>query len=69
MDKNRLNGSGYVDDTAYKAIGNITREQKQRRDDAANELIHDVKSLIRERGFDVIGRIGIKDKMTGKEYR
>lgn len=69
MDKNRLNGSGCVDSTAYEAIGNITREEKQKRDDAANGLIRDVKALIRDRGFDVIGRIGIKDKATGKEYK
>lgn len=69
MDKNRLNGSGYVDNTAYEAIGNMTREEKQKRDDAANILIRDVKALIRGRGFDVIGRIGIKDKATGKEYK
>ncbi len=69
MDRNRLNGSGYIDNTAYNAIGNITREERQKRDDAASALIKDVKALIRGRGFDVIGRIGIKDGMTGKEYR
>lgn len=69
MDKSRLNGSGYVDNTAYNAIENITREERQKRDDAASELIEDVKALIRGRGFDVIGRIGIKDGVTGKEYR
>ncbi len=54
MDKNRLNGSGYIDNTAYQALGNIAREEKQQLDDAANELIKDVKALIRDRGFDVI---------------
>lgn len=69
MDKNRLNGSGYMDNTAYSAIGNMEREERQKRDDAASALIKDVKALIRDRGFDVIGRIGIKDGVTGKEYR
>lgn len=69
MDKNRLNGSGYIDNTAYQALGNIAREEKQQLDDAANELIKDVKALIRDRGFDVIGRIGIKDRATGKEFK
>lgn len=69
MDKNRLNGSGYIDNTAYQDLGNIAREEKQQLDDAANELIKDVKALIRDRGFDVIGRIGIKDRATGKEFK
>lgn len=69
MDKSRLNGSGYIDNTAYQALGNIAREEKQQLDDAANELIKDVKALIRDRGFDVIGRIGIKDRATGKEFK
>lgn len=51
MDKNRLNGSGYVDNTAYEAIGNMTREEKRKRDDAANILIRDVKALIRGARF------------------
>lgn len=69
MDKSRLNGSGYIDNTAYQALGNIAREEKQQLDDAASELIKDVKALIRDRGFDVIGRIGIKDRATGKEFK
>ncbi len=69
MDEIRLNGSGYIDNTAYYAICNITREEQKKRDDAASALIKDVKALIRVRGFDVIGRIGIKDGATGKEYR
>lgn len=69
MDKNRLNASGYVDNTAYEAIGNMTREEKQKRDDAAAKLIREVKRIIRDNGFDVLGRIEIRDKQTGKEYR
>lgn len=69
MDKNRYNASGYIDLTAYSALGNITREEKKKRDDDASALIKEVKALIRSRGFDVIGRIGIKDTVTGKEYK
>jgi hypothetical protein len=69
MDRNRLNASGYIDNTAYEAVGNVAREEKHRRDNAASELIREVKALIRGRGFEVIGRIGIKDKETGREYK
>ena len=69
MDKNRLNASGYVDNTCYDAMNNIAREEQQRRDDAAAKLIKTVKRFIRSRGFEVIGRIGIRDRQTGKEYK
>lgn len=69
MDKNRLNASGYVDNTCYDAINNIAKEEQQRRDDAAAKLIKEVKRIIRGNGFDVIGRIEIRDKQAGKEYR
>lgn len=69
MDKSRLNGSGYVDNTCYEAVNNIAREEQQRRDDAAANLIKSVKKLIRSSDFEVIGRIGIRDRQTGKEYK
>lgn len=69
MDKNRLNGSGYIDNTAFEAVSHVTHEEKQRRDDAAHEVIKETKALIRGRGFDVIGRIAIRDQQTGKKYR
>lgn len=69
MDKSKMNASGCADPTAYEAMNHITYEEKLKRDEEANHLIKEAKALIRSRGFDVIGRIGIKDKATGKEYR
>lgn len=64
----KVNASGCKDYTAYTAIKNITREDNMR-DKAVSELINVIKYLVRGMGFEIIGRIAIKDKTTGKEYR
>lgn len=69
MDRDRMNGSGCIDNTAFEAVSHVTHEEKLRRDNAAHEVIKETKALIRGRGFDVIGRIAIRDRHTGKEYR
>lgn len=68
MDNDRLNASGCKDPTAFMAVSHVTHEEKQKLDDEVNALIRDVKSLIRSRGFDVVGRIGIIDTRTGKRF-
>lgn len=68
MDKDRLNGSGYIDPTAFVALSHVTHEEKQKLDDEANALIREVKELIRSHGFDVVGRIGIIGTKTGKKF-
>lgn len=64
----RKNGSGCKDPTAYDAIKTITAEERilNRR---VKDTIKSVKKLIDLMGFDVIGRIKIRDKKTGKEFR
>lgn len=60
----KLNSSGCRDLTAYEAIKNADKT-----DDLVNGLIKTVKCLIELAGFEVIGRIGLRNKMNGKEYR
>ena len=69
MDRDRMNGSGCIDNTAFEAVSHVTREEKLRRDEAAHALIKEAKALIRSKDFDVIGRIAIRGRHTGKEYR
>lgn len=68
MSNDRYNSSGCKDETAYEAINNITREDRKL-DKKAYGTINLVKDLIRICGFDLLERISIIDKETGKEYR
>lgn len=69
MDKN---AEGYADPTAGGAWNNII--EKERRREAArmaviSNLIPILKQTAELAGFEVVGRITLKDKATGKEYR
>lgn len=69
MDKN---GEGYADPTAGGAWNNIRREER-RRDadtmDTISRLIPVMKQTAELAGFEVVGRIVLRDKATGKEWR
>lgn len=62
------NHEGYTDPTAFAALSKIEREEseQQRR---ISELVKVLKGLIDFAGFDLIARIELRDKRTGKEYR
>lgn len=69
MDKN---SEGYPDPTARQAWGNIRRAEKQQEAErltAISSLIPVMKQTAELVGFEVVGRITLKDKATGKEYR
>lgn len=64
----KFNSEGYYDPTAYEGLKPIIKEEaiQQKR---VSELIQVVKYIIDKAGFDVVNRIALKDKKTGKEYR
>lgn len=69
MDKN---GEGYADPTAGGAW--YSMREKERRKEAArmaviSNLIPILKQTAELAGFEIIGRVTLKDKATGKEYR
>ena len=63
-----FNSSGCKDPTAYHAIGNVIKEEKEL-DKRVHNLINVVKFIIDWAGFELIGRIESKDKKTKKEFR
>lgn len=67
--KNPYNNiEGYPDPTAYHAEKNIekmNREEIKR----VSDLIDILKYIIDKAGFILIGRIKLKDKKSGKEYK
>ena len=62
------NAEGYNDPTAHNAMTKVIREEneQQRR---VNALIGSLKSLIDLAGFDLLSRIEVRDRKTGREYR
>lgn len=75
MDKDRLNGSGCRDDTAFLAMKNVShkvsvlRYNHTERDEEAEEMIHMLKRIIRLYGFRLTERIRFEDPDTGKKYK
>lgn len=64
----RKNAEGYNDPTAYYGLKPVVAEDDvlQRR---VNRLIYVLKYIIDTSGFELIGRIEVKDKKTGKVFR
>ena len=64
----KKNKEGYADPTAYKAMRSIIQEEneQQRR---VSELVGVLKFIIDKAGYDIIARIELRDRNTGKEYR
>lgn len=66
------NKEGYHDQTAGEAMGTVAKEERKEereRNAAVTTLITMLKQIIRLAGFELVGRIVLKDKVTGKEYR
>lgn len=71
-DRMDRNGEGYTDLTAGTACKNIQREKQKReeqRQAAISSLIPIIKEVAALAGFEVVGRITLRDRRTGKEYR
>lgn len=64
----KYNASGCKDATAYEAISHIDAEEHeiQKR---AGKVIKIIKRMVELTDFELITRIQIRDKKTGKEFR
>lgn len=65
---NKRNSEGYNDPTAYEGLKPIFHEENEL-DHKVHNLIKVIQSIVHMAGFEVIGRIQIKHKQSGKEYR
>lgn len=61
------NSEGYSDPTAYEGLKPVIREDEQQK--RVNTLIFVLKYITRLAGFELLNRIEIKDRKTGREYR
>ena len=59
-----LNNSGCPDPTAYEAMKKVNLV-----DDTAHKVITTIKNILDLSGFELIGRIQIRHKKSGKIYK
>lgn len=66
------NAEGYADPTpgeAYKNMKRAERAADKERLSKIRSLIQIIKAMAALAGFDIIGRISLRDRKTGKEYK
>ena len=65
------NVEGYMDRTASDAMNSILKERTpaEEADARNNKLVKALKQLIDLAGFDLVERIVVKDRKTGRVYR
>lgn len=61
------NSEGYIDPTAYAALKSIINDEKSEK--KAAYLISVVKFIAKESGFEILNRVVLKDKKTGRIYK
>ena len=66
-----LNDSGCPDPTAYEAMKHIQKEEKwlNRVDSDAHTVVTTIKNILDLAGFELVERIQIRHKKTGKIFR
>lgn len=63
-----FNASGCADPTAYEALKPIMKEDAEL-EAKVSFLVKVLKFIIRESGFELLNRIEIKDKKSGRMFR
>lgn len=71
MSKPWLNQSGCPDFTAYEAMKNIQHEERVQNhiDEKAHDLIMVIKNILNLAGFELVERVQIRHKQSGKIYK
>lgn len=66
-----LNDSGCPDPTAYEALKHIQKEEKRlnRVDVDAHTVVTTIKNILELSGFELVERVQIRHKKTGKIFR
>lgn len=62
------NGEGYPNPTAYHAMKSVILEEKELERKVHN-LINVLKLIVDWAGFEFIGRVQIRHKKSGKEFK
>lgn len=62
------NGSGYVSPVEDAALRNVSKSAVQDADDRVAQLIFILRKIIDFSGFDLLNRIELGDRKTGRRY-
>lgn len=62
------NPEGYADPTAHKALSAVQAEQDEA-DQRCQQLIRALKTMIDLSDYDLLARIEVRDRKTGRVYR
>lgn len=62
------NSEGYNDPTAYAAMQSISNAEAQEAQDRCSALIQRIKADIKSSGFDLLERIQLRDRKTGRRF-
>ena len=68
MSDPRRNAEGYLDVTAYLGTKSVIQEENEA-ERKNKDLIHTLRLLADMAGFEIVGRITIKHKKTGRIFR
>lgn len=63
------NAEGYLDLTAHDAITNVMNEKRDEADYRHWRLIKTLTNLIDLMGYDLLSRIEVRDRKSGRTYR
>ena len=64
----KRNPEGYADPTAYEALSAVQAQQEED-DRRCQQLIKALKTTIDLAGYDLLARIEVRDRKTGRTYR
>ena len=64
----RCNNEGYADPTPYEALRNIDKANEAL-DDKVNFLFKVIRFIASEAGFDILNRIEVQDRHSGKIFK
>lgn len=67
-DNLRRNSEGYFDPTAYMGLKPIIEEENALEREV-NMLVKVLKYIISKSGFELVNRIELRDKKTGRTFR
>lgn len=68
FDNPRKNSEGYSDPTAYEGLRPIIAEENALNKEVST-LISVLKFIIDKSGFELVNRIEVKDKKTGRVFK
>lgn len=63
------NSEGYVDPTAGAAMATVKREENAELNDRNHKLNQVLRDIAEIAGFEIVGRVTLKHKKSGKIFR